>query len=849
MKGIIPRTFEYLFNKIKFIENEEQNIKVDINIAYIQIYLETIQDLFCPKTIIKIREDSKKGLFLDGCLWIPVKNEKECKEAFERGEKNRITEYNKINEYTLRSHTILLINIEKYYENDIATKGILYLVNLAGSERVGKYYTNSNKIEQAKKINKSLSVLGNCIQNLVSGKKYIPYRESNLTRILQESLNGNSKTSLIITISPSNINSEETYSSLNFGTRALKVKINPQKNISNNDQNPIKILRQKYNELYNKYIELSLKYEKENEYAYEDVEDEESEIKNKIIEENITELKKKNLLLNEKEEIINNLKNQLDEANNKYKICSLENDKLNKTITYLNNLIKANKIDFEKETKEFLEKQNFEVDEINNNKINYILKQLIKDINQKDILINNLKKQTDLLNNILEEIKNKYEDKYNLLEQEKKKTLKEKESLEKEIIKLKSINSIHLEKINIMEEQMFKLEKFQNEKVNMEAELRSLITSIKKLNEKNEELKTTNSKLKKNNNKYQEEIKNINEKHKEEIKNIDDKYQEQIKKLYSHVYPNLKEHSYKDENARLISTININEKILSNSLNLMTKDIELFNKIKKEFRGIEAIIDNDIPPSIDNNYPIIMRKSETKIYKIEDILNSIDININEKNSLKNDENEENIYKINGFIEEYKEIIINAYTFVNKLFKKIVDLGKINKKIKDAQKSIYESQKKEDSKVELKEKIVKQEIISVILNNIEKFRPICYYTDNSDLKNELILVNNQCDNLPTFEVLKKGTNILQKIILRSAEYRRHKEEEIKNLNNKINYFLREIENYKKYYNNHKTSDLDEEKRLLNNQLFLQDGEINRLHKEIEKLINRMSVEEKENFQYN
>ena len=244
-----------------------------------------------------------------------------------------------------------------------------------------------------------------------------------------------------------------------------------------------------------------------------------------------------------------------------------------------------------------------------------------------------------------------------------------------------------------------------------------------------------------------------------------------------------------------------------------------------------------------------MRKSETKIYKIEDILNSIDININEKNSLKNDENEENIYKINGFIEEYKEIIINAYTFVNKLFKKIVDLGKINKKIKDDQKSIYESQKKEDSKVELKEKIVKQEIISVILNNIEKFRPICYYTDNSDLKNELILVNNQCDNLPTFEVLKKGTNILQKIILRSAEYRRHKEEEIKNLNNKINYFLREIENYKKYYNNHKTSDLDEEKRLLNNQLFLQDGEINRLHKEIEKLINRMSVEEKENFQYN
>ncbi len=283
--------------------------------------------------------------------------------------------------------------------------------------------------------------------------------------------------------------------------------------------------------------------------------------------------------MNEKEEIIDNLKNQLDEVSNKYKICSLENDKLNKEITSLNNLNKANKIEFEKETKEFLEKQNFEVEEITNHKINYILKQLIKDINQKDILINNLKNQTDLLNNILEEIKNKYEDKYNLLEQEKNKTLKKNEFLEKENIKLQGINSINLEKINRIEERMFKLEKFQIEKNNIEAELRSL-------NEKNEELKTINSKLKKNNNKYQEEIKNINEKHKEEIKNIDDKYQEQINKLYSHVYPNLKEHSYKDENARLISTININEKILSNSLNLMTKDIELFNKIKKEFRGI-----------------------------------------------------------------------------------------------------------------------------------------------------------------------------------------------------------------------------------------------------------------------
>ena len=84
-------------------------------------------------------------------------------------------------------------------------------------------------------------------------------------------------------------------------------------------------------------------------------------------------------------------------------------------------------------------------------------------------------------------------------------------------------------------------------------------------------------------------------------------------------------------------------------------------------------------------------------------------------------------------------------------------------------------------------------------------------------------------------MQKAINILQKIIERSTEYRINKEKEIKNLNGKIAYLLREVDNYKKYYDNHKTSDLDEEKRLLNNQLFLQDGEINRLNKENDKLL--------------
>ena len=75
LKGIIPRTFEYLFEKIKDIL-EKEKIKIDINIAFIQIYLETIQDLLYPKNTVKIRESSEKGIFLENCLWINIKNDK-----------------------------------------------------------------------------------------------------------------------------------------------------------------------------------------------------------------------------------------------------------------------------------------------------------------------------------------------------------------------------------------------------------------------------------------------------------------------------------------------------------------------------------------------------------------------------------------------------------------------------------------------------------------------------------------------------------------------------------------------------------------------------------------------------
>jgi kinesin family protein 5 len=109
---------------------------------------------------------------------------------------------------------------------DFSSKvGKLYLVDLAGSEKIEKTGATGNTLEEAKMINKSLSCLGLVINNLTDGKStHIPYRDSKLTRVLQESLGGNAKTALIITCSPAIYNADETVGTLRFGARAKKIK-------------------------------------------------------------------------------------------------------------------------------------------------------------------------------------------------------------------------------------------------------------------------------------------------------------------------------------------------------------------------------------------------------------------------------------------------------------------------------------------------------------------------------------------------------------------------------------------------------------------------------------------------
>lgn len=137
-----------------------------------------------------------------------------------------------MNERSSRSHMIFILTISQDNTADLSAKtGKLYLVDLAGSEKISKTGAEGLVLEQAKKINASLTTLGKVINSLTDGKStHIPYRESKLTRVLQESLGGNSKTSLIVTCSPHPNNMAETISSLRFGISAKKIKNTPKIN-------------------------------------------------------------------------------------------------------------------------------------------------------------------------------------------------------------------------------------------------------------------------------------------------------------------------------------------------------------------------------------------------------------------------------------------------------------------------------------------------------------------------------------------------------------------------------------------------------------------------------------------
>ncbi|CAF2448869.1 unnamed protein product [Rotaria sp. Silwood2] len=223
-QGIVPRIVQDIFNHIYTLD---ANLQFQIKVSYFEIYLDKIRDLLdVSKTNLAVHEDKNRVPYVKGVTERFVSSPDEVFEIMEEGKTNRHISVTNMNEHSSRSHSVFLIHVkQENVESEKKLTGKLYLVDLAGSEKVSKTGAEGQVLDEAKNINKSLSALGNVISALADGtKSHVPYRDSKLTRILQESLGGNARTTIIICCSPASYNESETKSTLEFGKRAKCIK-------------------------------------------------------------------------------------------------------------------------------------------------------------------------------------------------------------------------------------------------------------------------------------------------------------------------------------------------------------------------------------------------------------------------------------------------------------------------------------------------------------------------------------------------------------------------------------------------------------------------------------------------
>ncbi|KAM6116664.1 kinesin-like protein KIF17 [Phoenicopterus ruber ruber] len=229
-KGIIPRAFEHIFESVQCAENA----KFLLRASYLEIYNEDIRDLLGADTKqkLELKEHPEKGVYVKGLSLHTVHSVLQCERIMETGWRNRAVGYTLMNKDSSRSHSIFTVNMEIYTVDERGQDHLraakLNLVDLAGSERQSKTGATGEQLKEATKINLSLSALGNVISALVDGRcKHIPYRDSKLTRLLQDSLGGNTKTLMVACLSPADNNYDESLSTLRYANRAKNIKNKP----------------------------------------------------------------------------------------------------------------------------------------------------------------------------------------------------------------------------------------------------------------------------------------------------------------------------------------------------------------------------------------------------------------------------------------------------------------------------------------------------------------------------------------------------------------------------------------------------------------------------------------------
>ncbi|KAL2987432.1 hypothetical protein AAZX31_11G028400 [Glycine max] len=238
-RGIMVRAMEDILADVSLDTDS-------VSVSYLQLYMETIQDLLDPANDnITIVEDPKTGdVSLPGASLVDIRDKQSFVELLRLGEAHRFAANTKLNTESSRSHAILMVHVKrsvkgrdaalssengnhshvvKSIKPPLVRKGKLVVVDLAGSERIDKSGSEGHTLEEAKSINLSLSALGKCINALAENSAHVPFRDSKLTRLLRDSFGGTARTSLVITIGPSPRHRGETASTIMFGQRAMKV--------------------------------------------------------------------------------------------------------------------------------------------------------------------------------------------------------------------------------------------------------------------------------------------------------------------------------------------------------------------------------------------------------------------------------------------------------------------------------------------------------------------------------------------------------------------------------------------------------------------------------------------------
>ncbi|XP_029784470.1 kinesin-like protein KIF19 [Suricata suricatta] len=235
--GIYVRTLNDLFHAI---EETSDDMEYEVSMSYLEIYNEMIRDLLNPALgYLELREDSKGVIQVAGITEVSTINAKEVMQLLMKGNRQRTQEPTAANQTSSRSHAVLQVAVRQRsrVKNVLqeVRQGRLFMIDLAGSERASQTQNRGQRMKEGAHINRSLLALGNCINALSdkSGNKYINYRDSKLTRLLKDSLGGNSRTVMIAHISPASSAFEESRNTLTYAGRAKNIKTRVKQNLLN----------------------------------------------------------------------------------------------------------------------------------------------------------------------------------------------------------------------------------------------------------------------------------------------------------------------------------------------------------------------------------------------------------------------------------------------------------------------------------------------------------------------------------------------------------------------------------------------------------------------------------------